>query len=54
MPRLIAATSTAQRSSRATRLAYPRDAAQAANVECKSDGRFGKQDFAYLLDEDAY
>jgi hypothetical protein len=20
----------------------------------KSDGRFGKQDFAYLLDEDAY
>jgi hypothetical protein len=30
------------------------DAAQATNIRAKSDGRFGKQDFAYLADEDVY
>ena len=53
MPSLTAATSTARRSSPA-RSRHHGDAAEAVASGAKSQGRFGKQDFVYLPEEDVY
>jgi hypothetical protein len=50
----VAATSTARRSLRANKAAITVTVPKPLRSRAKSDGRSGKQDFAYLPVEDAY
>src|SRR5262245_1322131 len=51
---LIAATLTARRSWPAIRRASPLRCLSRSDRGAKSEGRFGKQDFVYLADENVY